>query len=75
MSSMEPSLPSHRPPSRPSQQLPLPLEPPPSQTRRAHPTITITPRQVWLTLTPRLQAQFRQSVLRVIQESLRDGQP
>jgi hypothetical protein len=73
MSIMEPSPPSHRPQSRPSQQLPLPLEPPPSHTRPARPTITITPRQVWATLTLGLQAQFRQSLVHVIQESLRDG--
>ena len=73
MNHREPSPLAHRPQSRPSQQLPLPLEPPPSHTHPSHPTITITPRQVWVTLTPSLQAQFRQSVVRVIQESLRDG--
>lgn len=72
MSTQHPS-PSSRPKSRPSQQLPLPLEPPPSHPRPVHPTITITPRQVWVTLTPSLQAQLRQSLVRIIQESLRDG--
>ena len=74
MSTLEPSPPAHRPQSQPSQQLPLPLEPPPSHSRPAHPTLTITPRQVWVSLTPSLQAQLRQSVVRIIQESLRDGQ-
>ncbi len=73
MNHREPSPLAHRPQSRPSQQLPLPLEPPPSSSRPPRPTITITPRQVWLTLTPTLQAQLRQSLVRIIQESLRDG--
>lgn len=73
MSTQEPS-PSHQPQSRPSQQLPLPLEPPPPHSRPPHPTITITPRQVWLSLTTTLQAQLRQSLIRIIQESLRDEQ-
>lgn len=72
--SIQESSPSHRPHSRPSQQLPLPLEPPPPHSRPPHPTITITPRQVWLSLTTTLQTQFRQSLVRIIQESLRDEQ-
>ena len=69
MSTKEPSL-SHQPQSRPSQQLQLPFEPPPSSSRPPHPTITITPRQVWVTLTPTLQVQVRQALVRIIQESL-----
>ncbi len=72
--STQQTSPSHRPKGRPSQQLPLPLEPPPSTSRPPHPTITITPHQVWLSLTTTLQAQLRQSLVRIIQESLRHEQ-
>ena len=70
MSTKEPSTLSHRPQAQASQQLPLPLEPLPSLSRPGHPASTITPRQVWVTLTPLLQVQVRQALVRIIQESL-----
>jgi hypothetical protein len=70
MSTKEPSTLSHRPQAQACQQLPLPLEPLPSPSRPVHPASTITPRQVWVTLTPTLQVQVRQALVRIIQESL-----
>jgi hypothetical protein len=70
MSTKEPSTLAHRPQAQASQQLPLPLEPLPSPSRPGHPASTITPRQVWVTLTPLLQVQVRQVLVRIIQESL-----
>lgn len=71
---MERSSPAQLPPCRPSHQLPLPLEAPLARPTPSRPTITLTLRQVWASLSPSLQAQVRQTLLRVMQEIVRDGQ-
>jgi len=52
-------------------QLTLPLAAPealPSTTLTAAPAITMTPQQVWTTLSPTAQVRLRQTVLRVLLE-------
>ncbi len=68
-----PSLPRLAHPPRPEptlRQLALPLDPPealPSTTPPAL-AITLTPQQVWTTLSPTAQAQLRLTLLRILQE-------
>jgi hypothetical protein len=54
-------------PPRPGEQLPLPLVVLPATTTR------VPPAHVWQSLTPALQRQIRQTLLRVLREVLHDA--
>lgn len=62
-----PQVPAHR-------QLPLPLDELPMHPHPPRPLIAIPVRQVWASLTPQVQAQVRQRLIRIVQEVVRDEQ-
>jgi hypothetical protein len=59
-------------PPRPGEQLLLPLALPPTPLPPTTP-VRVPPAHVWQGLTPALQRQLRQTLLRVLQEVLHDA--
>jgi hypothetical protein len=59
-------------PPRPGEQLLLPLALPPTTVLPTTP-VRVLPAHVWQGLTPALQRQMRQTLLRVVQEVLHDA--
>jgi hypothetical protein len=59
-------------PAHPGEQLPLPLALPPTLVLPTTP-VRVPPAHVWQSLTPTLQRQIRQTLLRVVQEVLHDA--